>query len=73
MKISNCVGRTVIALALASAAVFGALFSATPAFGCAGTNAGGGNCKQSSPGPKHSDGWLIIESVIRGLQGFVVL
>jgi hypothetical protein len=62
------------ALALASAASFGAYFSAPPAFGCDGTNAGGGNCKQAATGPNLSnEKWFILESVIRGLRGFVRL
>ena len=71
-KISN-LGRVMTALALATAMSFGAYFSATPAFGCAGTNAGGGNCKRTAPGPKQPDRWILIESVIRGLRGFVLL
>lgn len=70
---SNRVGRAMTALALASAATFGAYFSAPPAFGCDGTNAGGGNCKQAAPAPNHTERWIIIESVIRGLRGYIGL
>ena len=73
MKRISKLGRVMTALAIASAMLFGAYFSATPAFGCAGTNAGGGNCKQAAPGPKLPDRWFLIESVIRGLRGFVLL
>ena len=73
MTKSATVSNAMMALALASAAAFGAYFSVQPAFGCAGTNAGGGNCKQSAPAPAHPGGWRIVESVIRGLRGFVLL
>lgn len=73
MKRTSILSRAMTAFALASAMSFGAYFSSTPAFGCDGTNAGGGNCKQASPSSSLPDGWLIIESLIRGLRGFVRL
>lgn len=62
--------KAMTAVSLALAIAFGIIFSASPAFACDGTNAGAGNCKQAapSPAPTAPERWLVVESVIRGLQ-----
>jgi hypothetical protein len=37
-------------------------------FADCGTNAGGGNCKQTSQNPPASDGWLVVRMLISGLR-----